>query len=80
MSAYDCGFCGTEHEPGQCPKVLGLPMNEHAKVTQRELYAAYANHCAIQKKVPMTWHSWKRKKGQWCHDLLGKRVENEERR
>jgi hypothetical protein len=24
-------------------------------------YAAYANHCAIQKKVPMTYHSWKRK-------------------
>lgn len=23
-------------------------------------YAAYANHCAIKKEVPMTWHTWKR--------------------
>jgi hypothetical protein len=23
-------------------------------------YAAYANHMAIQRKVPMTWHTWKR--------------------
>lgn len=27
------------------------------KVSQ---YASYANHCAIQKKIPMTWHTWKR--------------------
>lgn len=25
-----------------------------------ELYASYANHCAIQKKIPMTFHTWKR--------------------
>lgn len=25
-----------------------------------DLYAAYANHCAIQRKVPMTFHRWKR--------------------
>ena len=23
-------------------------------------YAAYANHCAIQGRVPMSFHSWKR--------------------
>jgi hypothetical protein len=25
-----------------------------------DLYASYANHCAIRKKVPVTWHTWKR--------------------
>ena len=24
-------------------------------------YASYANHCAIQKRIPMTFHTWKRK-------------------
>ena len=33
---------------------------ECAMCRLRTAYAAYANHCAIQKKVPMTWHSWKR--------------------
>lgn len=28
------------------------------------LYASYANHCAIQKTVPDTWHTWKRKQTQ----------------
>jgi len=34
------------------------------KQKQQLLYASYANHCAIQKKVPMTWHSWKREQYQ----------------
>lgn len=33
-------------------------MTEQQK--QQLLYASYANHQAIQKKVPMTWHTWKR--------------------
>lgn len=41
-------------------------------------YAVYCNHCAIQKKVPLTWHSWKREQGQACHDVRGERVDNEE--
>lgn len=40
-------------------------------------YAVYCNHCAIQKKVPLTWHSWKRARPeesgpQACHDVRGK--------
>jgi hypothetical protein len=29
--------------------------------TLHDLYASYANHCAIQNKVPDTWHTWKRR-------------------
>jgi hypothetical protein len=36
---------------------------DHAAIKDLDLklaYAAYANHMAIQRKVPMTWHTWKR--------------------
>lgn len=33
---------------------------ESRRAEEQARYAAYANHCAIQKKVPMTWHTWKR--------------------
>lgn len=28
--------------------------------SEHDLYAAYANHCAIQKQIPMTVHSWRK--------------------
>jgi hypothetical protein len=34
--------------------------NALVDVPLEQRYAAYANHCAIQKRVPMTWHTWKR--------------------
>jgi hypothetical protein len=27
-------------------------------------YASYANHCAITKRVPKTWHTWKRERAR----------------
>jgi hypothetical protein len=37
-----------------------VPQPLQQKGGRYDEYASYANHCAIQKKVPMTWHSWKR--------------------
>lgn len=30
------------------------------EAAERSLYASYANHCAIQKKIPLTYMSWKK--------------------
>lgn len=39
----------------------GLPCPIHGdKHSEDAFYAAYANHCAIQRKIPLTYHSWKR--------------------
>jgi hypothetical protein len=37
------------------------PQSVRQEGERYDKYASYANHCAIQKKIPMTWHSWKRK-------------------
>lgn len=43
-----------------CKAIVELREAAPAVAQTDDPYSVYANHCAIQGKVPMTWHSWKR--------------------
>jgi hypothetical protein len=40
-----------------------------ARIEQTDLYASYANHCAIRGKVALTFHSWKRESQKRVHAM-----------
>lgn len=61
MQAWDdSGLCLNPDLDELADKLEAALKDLPAAPSRCDLYASYANHCAIQKKVPVTWHTWKR--------------------